>query len=235
MVPAVTTIPTELQGRRDWRLELDGTMIESVGRLTLRSRFGELSYGLTARGHDGWVFHEHAGGGAVVVPFVELDGEPHIGVVEQVRHLQGGPVLNVPRGFVDAGELHAAAARRELSEETGLGLRDRTLVDLGGAPGNPNSAFFDTRTLGEGVRFFALALAPPELELHEGVRRLRQDLIADGPGDRQSRLAEAIGRSRFLPWFEAAQLGDLISVAAVARLLAWLRARGRSGDTGVRK
>lgn len=221
----VQPIPNEKQPARGWRVELNGAPFEgSVSQLALRSRFGDLVYGLTPHGHDGWAFHEHGGGGAVVAPWVRFEGVLHVGVIEQSRPLQGGVVLNVPRGFADVDENKAQAARREIAEEMGLRLGDRPLVDLGGAPGNPNSTFFDTHAADEGVRFFAIQLLPAEVERVKGILQPRADLILQDHEHQLSRAQEAIERTRFLPWFEVAHLGDLFSVSAVARLLAWLSA-----------
>lgn len=55
---------------------------------------------------------------ACIVP-VTRDGQ--LVLVRQYRHGLGRETLEFPAGGVDPGEAHAAAARRELGEETGYG------------------------------------------------------------------------------------------------------------------
>lgn len=52
-------------------------------------------------------------------------------LAECYRHAIGAVVWEAPRGFVDAGEEPAAAALRELGEETGLACAPEALVPLG--------------------------------------------------------------------------------------------------------
>jgi ADP-ribose pyrophosphatase len=58
---------------------------------------------------------------AAVVPILlrEADGVPLVVLVEQERPAVGQRTLELPAGLLDAGEEPAAAARRELHEETG--------------------------------------------------------------------------------------------------------------------
>ena len=44
-------------------------------------------------------------------------------VVVQTRNLAGQPVITLPKGLVEAGETALAAARREVTEETGFDVR----------------------------------------------------------------------------------------------------------------
>lgn len=77
--------------------------------------------------------------GAVAV--VAIDDQDRVLLVRQWRHATGGPLLEIPAGTLDRGpdgaiEDHAAAAARELEEETGS--RAGTWRYLGGfytAPG----------------------------------------------------------------------------------------------------
>ncbi len=211
-------LPTDARAR--WRVEVDGVELPHVRHVVIEHpSFGTLSYGLTAAGHDGWSFHEQGGGGSVILPFASLEGELFVGVIEQLRPHQGGLVLHAPRGFLDPGEAHADAARRELLEETGLAVSTDALFELPGAPANPNSAFFETAGEGEGVRFYGLEL-PDRLLVGSGGRRgLHPDAVSDARAARRSRLAEQIGAVCFVPWHEASRLSDMFTVAAVARLL----------------
>lgn len=208
--------------RSNWRLAVNGEPVSEVRHVVLdHPAFGTLSYGLTAAGYDGWTFHEPGGGGAVIVPFVRGERGVLVGLIEQSRPHQGGRVLQVPRGFIDPGESHAEAARRELLEEMGIG-GNATLAELPGEPANPNSTFFETAAPGEGVRFFGLEV--PRASVVGGPARMT---FAAGVVDasrraRRQRLAEQIGVAVFLPWREASRLGDMFTVAGVARLLAAL-------------
>jgi ADP-ribose pyrophosphatase len=56
---------------------------------------------------------------ATVVPLVRKDGEDCFLMVRQYRHGSGELSLEFPGGVVESGEAPAAAAARELEEETG--------------------------------------------------------------------------------------------------------------------
>lgn len=221
--PSLTqAIPAQMADARRWRVHLNGELLRDVRHVVIEHPlFGMLSYGLTAGGYDGCSFHERGGGGSVVLPFAVMEGELWVGLVEQIRPHQGGLVLNAPRGYLDPGEEHATGARRELLEEMGLDVPEDALIRLPGAPANPNSAFYETSSPGEGVHFFALRI-PPSYLLHRNGERptLATGLVADDDEARQNRIGEQIGRSVFVPWHEAATLGDMFTNAAVARLLA---------------
>ena len=217
--------PISDQSERRWTVTLDGLPVQHVTLLKIEHpRFGTLAYGVTPTGYDGWSFHEVGGGGAVVVPFVILDGDVYVAVVKQVRHNQGGPVWNVPRGFIEPGENHANAARRELVEETGYQRGPMNLEALEGDPANPNSAFFETSNPEEGVKFFALEAPAADVQ-HAGEEIVFQSRALSP--DTAPRYAEMIAEARFIHWTSAARLGDMFTVAAVSRLLAHLHDAGR--------
>jgi len=223
----IVPLPEESLPRRGWKLVVDGVELREVRHMVLAHReYGAVAYGLTPGGYDGWAFREPAGGGVVIVPFVVMSGELLVGVVEQARPLQGGMVLNAPRGFVHYEERHLDGARRELAEETGLELSNDDLVRLPGSPANPNSAFFETGA-GGGVEFFAAPLSPGMLAAGAGGWRLAADLASNARRSSEQQ-AEKIEGLRFVPWTEAATLGDMFTNAAVARLLAWRHQEGSS-------
>lgn len=72
------------------------------------------------------------------VNIVPITPDGDIVVVKQFRHGLDDFTVEVPGGMVDPGETPAAAAGRELLEETGY--RAAEVVPLGGA--NPNPALF---------------------------------------------------------------------------------------------
>ena len=210
-----------------WRLYINGKPVDmtNVRHVAVRSKFGVINFGADERaGYNSIAFEEAGRGGAIIVPFVCLNGrqvvspdQPHdhllIGVVEQYRNKQGGTVLNVPRGFVQEGEEHDETATRELVEETGFQGRPFLLP---GHPLNPNSAFFETGSDGGcKVYGFCLTADQVEIDITGVVFPITDELPADKTG-------ELIGKCRFIPIAEALRLGDMFSVAGAARLLLFL-------------
>jgi 8-oxo-dGTP pyrophosphatase MutT (NUDIX family) len=53
------------------------------------------------------------------------------GLMRVFRHPQGVTCWEIPKGFIETDETVAAAAARELREESGLGVAADSLVDLG--------------------------------------------------------------------------------------------------------
>lgn len=84
---------------------------------------------LSARGHAAG-----SAGGVAVLPVLP-DGR--IVLLRNWRHAVGTWSWEVPKGFIDEGEIPAAAARRELAEETGLACAPDDLVPLGEAFSEP--------------------------------------------------------------------------------------------------
>ncbi len=72
------------------------------------------------------------------------------------------------------------------------------------------------------MRFFALELPSDMVARDGGALRLAPGAVS--AASRRSRLAEQIGATRFVPWYDATRVGDLFTVAAVARLLDHRRA-----------
>lgn len=179
--------------------------------------FGELHIGVRPDGNIGWTFHEKRGGGQVIVPFTFIGRTLFIGLLREVRQLQGGVVFNVPRGFSNGGTPEEDAIQEE-GEEVGFLYTKSRIYKLPGEYGNPNSSFFVTED-SEGVMFYAYRLLEQEMEeVREAwwikpVYQIKRNLLLPTSEDNIQGL-------RFLHWTVAARAGDMFSNAAVARLLA---------------
>lgn len=220
-------IPPDKQGKRGWKVEVNGVEVAEVSRVSISNpKFGVLEYGSDPAGYDRWGFHENGGGGSVVVPYSLIEGELYIGVVEQVRVNQGGAVLNIPRGFLHAGETHFRAARREFVEETSHTPQKNDVFRFEGRSMNPNSAFFETIGPDEGVQAFGLRISHEVLERRlDGGYRFRPGMLQADPASKDLKLAEQILGCAFITAATALQLGDMFTVAGVGRLLGHLKFR----------
>ncbi|MDC0742942.1 NUDIX domain-containing protein [Polyangium mundeleinium] len=227
-------ITAERQPARGWQVRVNGALLQDVSLLILEhGDIGTLTYGDTPAGYDSWAFR-HACGGVVILPFCFIDDALVVGLVREHRFNQGGDVWNAPRGFLERGESAEDGAIRELSEETGYEFSGRGLVSLPGPRGNPNSAFFDTRSEDRGMAFFALEVSRDELERDEKGYVFREGRVDRSEAALQHRVAEQIGDVHFLRWEEAACVGDMFTNAIVARLLAWLRSHDERGGAQTR-
>jgi 8-oxo-dGTP pyrophosphatase MutT (NUDIX family) len=65
--------------------------------------------------------------GVAILPVVA----GRFGLMRVFRHPQGATGWEIPKGFIETDETVAAAAARELREESGLGATAECLVDLG--------------------------------------------------------------------------------------------------------
>lgn len=222
------------EGNR-WKLTVFGIEIPATGlvqKLVLSSKFGRLVYGKHPLGYPTWAFFEEGGGGSVIVPFCRPDKKPgslFIGVVSQMRYYQDSveKILNVPRGFLDPGESHFKAASREVNEE--FGHTQLRVIDLGGEPFNPNSAFFVTDGYTsdgkkKGVRFYAVEFPRSALMADkDGNLVFKPGAIeVSNPGTASAKAAEGIFASVFLPWQKAAELGDGFTLSGMTRLNRYL-------------
>lgn len=155
--------------KRDWEIDVesfDGSTekIEPALLKGTNTRIGiEVRYGLMPEGYDSFSIKEP--GGAVIVPYVLVEGELYIGTIQQKRSLTGGYQTEAPRGFSRPGEIHEESAKREVAEETGAsGSLVRRVYRLLGKPVNPNPTFFEFNPhKGEGVVFYGLKLKNDEV------------------------------------------------------------------------
>ncbi|MGU3437451.1 NUDIX domain-containing protein [Actinomycetes bacterium M1A6_2h] len=146
---------------------------------------------------------EHYGAVAVVA----VDSEHRIVLIEQYRHPLGRRLLELPAGLLDeAGEDYAAAAQRELGEETGLRAETWSLlVDVAASPG-----FTD-----ETVRLF----------LAEGLTEIdRPDPVDEEADIRIVRLELSDAVARVFS-------GEIVNASAVAGILALAAVRSSAGVT----
>lgn len=219
----VTPITEAEQSKRGWKVELNGKTVSQVRSLrVVQERMGiSLEYGKTPAGYDGLSLEETGGGGAVIVPFVNIAGEVYVGLVEENRPFAGGIVLNVPRGFLTPGETHFQTAKRELTEETGYQPVEERIVLLSGEPMNPNSTFFVTQTPDKGVKPYKVGIDEREVKLATDsedptgkVYEFNQDVLRS-----VSRTGERVMKSKFYHWTKALRVRDMFTVAAVGRLI----------------
>ena len=217
----IQPIKEDDQAERGWVVRLDGEVLPRVSFLELSNpAVGHLKYGWTTNGYDCWSYRENSGGGVVVVPYTHVNDELLIGAIEEIRPNQGGLAMNLPKGSVSVGEDHLTAARRELNEETGL--LNVPVEELPGKPLNPDPSFYDTSEHGTGARVYGSPV-PSEWLTRDGEHwRVTADHIDFSKQAVSCRDQEGIGELFFIPWKEAVQLGDMFTVAAVARLIASL-------------
>lgn len=233
-------IPSE---RRTWKVFVDGQEVAaSQVQLELDRpdkgihRVVELGWIDDGRGntYDGVRYWELGGGGVVIVPYALIAGRLYVGVVKQSRLFMGGDCWNVPRGFLQFGETHRQAAKREFKEEVGEECIESIgaipsifskVIELPGMPINSNSGLIDTTLPEEGARFFAVEVISlnvfeeVETEFARGYQ-FRDGVLEIVPG------GERVVACLFIPWKKAVVLKDGFTLMAIARLVSHLCSSG---------
>jgi 8-oxo-dGTP pyrophosphatase MutT (NUDIX family) len=134
--------------------------------------------------------------GVCVLPIV--DGR--MVLLEVYRHALGSRLWEAPKGFLDAGETPAEAARRELAEETGLTCAPEHLVPLG-------SVAAEASTLATRAALFAATRCTGTPRTDEGEIGLGKLQLFDAAAvtalDREGRIEDAatlVALHRFRAW-----------------------------------
>ena len=221
----------ENQAKRGWTITINNQELDipiTSAALENKQMGIDVNYGQRPEGYDGMIITEN-GGGAVTIPYmIDADGNVFIGVVKEYRPALGGDTLNIPRGFLDAGETHKETAVRELAEETGFRAMGSRMVTL--AQGlNPNSTYFNTSKSDEdGVSMFAVKIEPDELELtHDEKGNVFYAFPAHVRTQaEQDKTAERILGSEFIPLAQALKSRDMFTSAATGQLLSHLLSEG---------
>ena len=139
--------------------------------------------------------------GAVCLVPITDDGD--VLMVRQFRYPFGRMILEVPAGKLDAGEAPEAAARRELSEETGAEAEE--LIDLG--------CFYPSVAYTDEIIYTYLA---------------RGLTFADQHLDDDEFLAvERIPLERLCGMVLSGEISDGKTQSAILKAAAWLRTHGR--------
>lgn len=224
----MTTTLTELPPNAEpaWTLIVDGTPVR-CRMARLESVFGSWSYGWHPGGYDTWWFAEHAGGGAIVLPYVQVDGRLLVGLIAEQRPNASGEVWGAIGGFVDGRESHLHAAQREALEE--VGLMSDAVHALPGNAALSNRAFFAADLpAGEGVHFFAVEVPTAQIELAGTNERHRSDVAATDEtspkvaGRWRTPPGAEIEQILFLDWADAVfASADALALAGLGRLKAW--------------
>ncbi len=217
----------------EWLIEVDGKHIpyKEGARFFNPERGLEYRLGRRADGFVGVIDHEPGGGGAVIVPWVEIDRILYVGLLKQRRVTQSitHDVWNVPRGYLDPGETHFETAKREFREETGFKRPEGRIMRLSGKPINSNSGKQDTSRVWEGAYFYRFEVLPKEItEVTVQVHQDYQDYSTTETKKLYafnravitpvSKMSEKIMGCYFLPYTFAMRVGDLFTRGIVGTL-----------------
>lgn len=204
-----------------WKLRVNGVEVPANEVELENLKFGMIRWG-SLGSYDSWGFQEVGGGGAVLVPyFVHPERGIVVGLVQQPRpFMSEKPVWNLPRGFMNPGQTHFKSATGEALEEIGSTDGNRIFL-LNGEPANPNSTFFVTRGNNadgspKGIRFYGVGFLPSEFEPEGNGFKFKPGVVVPATKD-----AEKIMGCRFVDWMEATQLGCMMTISGVARLVVY--------------
>lgn len=150
---------------------------------------------------DRWEIVFHAAAVAVLV-VRQTDGVDEVLLVSQPRPATGQNTWELPAGLIDDGELPAAAARRELAEEVGLGGQLTQLAEVYSSPGFTDEKIylfeatdlFDDKLPGDEGDDFSFAWRP----LLTAWQQIASGVIASS-GPTLLGLTYALGRRGVLP------------------------------------
>lgn len=213
---------------RGWRAVVereDGTKyeIEDFARLTaINPEYSRITIGEHPNGgYDTWAKHERGGGGSVIVPFCWINGGLYVGLIKERRMLQteDGYAWNAPMGYLEPGKSHFETALEEFSDEVGMKPQAERVQLLPGEGGNHENSNVETwgkRPDGEpeGVQCFSYEFILSELEpISDGRWKPRQELKP------LHRAGEKVLRCEFMPWREAAIVGDMQTALGILRLV----------------
>jgi 8-oxo-dGTP pyrophosphatase MutT (NUDIX family) len=168
------------QGNEPWR-EISRNALHDYGIFKSRELKSRGPHG-----RDGRFIVLDAPDWAVVVPALIKDGRRHILTIKQYRHGAGEVCAEFPGGVIEPGEEPAAAAARELVEETGY--RAGRVLALGSC--YPNPAFMSNR-----LHIFAAE----DLEL-AGEQELDEHELVDLHIEPEDEVLKALGDP---PWSHA--------------------------------
>ncbi len=208
----MTGIPREKKDDK-WKVRIDGQLAD-ISLIEISSPHGELAYGLRPEGFIGWAWKEIGGGGSVTLFHSFIAGETFIGLLEENRLNMGDrPVLCIAGGFVDVGEDHWEAQKREACEKTGISTKKA--IELPGLPVISNRLYFVADPhCNEGVHLYALEV--PSFVLEKSTCSL-------GDCWRPKKEVPGFGKSNKLVFLSAKDAvnntADVFAHSAIARLI----------------
>ena len=208
--------------QRGWQLslEVDGNFIPvyfgNIDRIRLSSVYSTLTYGKSPNGfNDRWAFHEMAGGCSVIIPWVMIDDQLFIGMVERdCPFVSEIPVLTLPMDhfYNDTMETGLFEFEKETGEKVSMEIYFWKMA----GEGNPNFTYFETVDKGEGFDFFSACFSAEKLEETEKDSGIYQIIGDAKPLGKKEAFAKGL---RFYPYKKAGTVSDFFTRAALGTLL----------------
>lgn len=215
----ITSIPDDTQ--TDWKVYINGNSEPlRVRSITIRSKFGEVAYGMRPEGYDSVVFFHPEGQDVICLPYcLTPDGDLLIGLIKELRlNISDKPAYNAIGGQREPGETKEKAVIRETQEEAGVEANDARILQ--GMPSVQDRLLFsDDIDGGQGTATFAVeipfnSLKPAGTDDDGDTYYVHKD---DLPEDREADI-------HFLAWRSAIwQTPDAVTRAGIAQLLAEVR------------